>query len=73
MKKLFFCAAIVAAAVFGVMKATEVNNTMTDLQMENVELLAEGDGCKSIVCKDNKPDNCYHWDGSYTVNSKNRR
>lgn len=42
MKKLFLSAAIVAAAVFGVMKATEVNNNMTAMQMENVEALANG-------------------------------
>lgn len=43
MKKVFFIAAVVAAAAFGVMKATEtnVNNTMSDLQLENVEVLAQ--------------------------------
>ena len=44
MKKLFFCAAIVAAAAFGVMKANNVNsNNNSDLQLKNVELTAEGE------------------------------
>ena len=45
MKKLFFCAAIVAAAAFGVMKANNVNadNDLAAFQLDNVELLAEGD------------------------------
>ena len=42
MKKIILCAAVVAAAVFGVMKATDVNNSkMSDLQLENVEALAQ--------------------------------
>lgn len=44
MKKVFFIAAVAAAAVFGVMKTTDVNNSnMSDLQLENLELLAEGE------------------------------
>lgn len=45
MKKFFLCAAVVAAAVFGVMKATDVNNSnMSDLQMDNIEALGWGPG-----------------------------
>lgn len=46
MKKLFICAAVIAAAAFGVMKATEtnVNNSMSDLQMENLEALGQKPG-----------------------------
>lgn len=56
MKKLFFFAAIVAAAAFGVMNATE-NNNMTDLQMENVELLAEGEDDCNILVSEREPGN----------------
>lgn len=53
MKKVFFIAAVVAAAVFGVMKATDTNtsSTMSDLQMENVEALANGDDYAPCGCK----------------------
>ena len=44
MKKFFICAAVAAAAAFGVMKATDVNNSkMSDLQMENVEALGQSE------------------------------
>ena len=64
MKKLFICAAVIAAAAFGVMKATETNvtNKMSDLQMENVELLAEGEGYNDHSnCRWNyNKDRCAH-------------
>ena len=43
MKKFFICAAVAAAAVFGVMKANDVNTNskMSDLQLENVDALAD--------------------------------
>lgn len=52
MKKIIICAAVVAAAVFGVMKATDVNvnNGLSDLQMENIEVLAQ----------QSEPDNKYY-------------
>ncbi len=45
MKKVFFIAAVVVAAAFGVMKAADVNNSskMSDLQMENVEALGQSE------------------------------
>ncbi|MDD6003888.1 MAG: NVEALA domain-containing protein [Bacteroidales bacterium] len=46
MKKFFIIAAVAAASIFGLVKANDVNvnNNMSELQMENVELLAEGEG-----------------------------
>lgn len=43
MKKVFFIAAVVAAAAFGVMKANDLNTNrkMSDLQLENVDALAD--------------------------------
>ncbi len=45
MKYFFICLTVVVAATLGVIKATEpnVNRTMSNLQIENVELLAEGE------------------------------
>lgn len=66
MKKVFFIAAVVAAAAFGVMKANDVNVTynMSDLQLENVELLAEGedDGKRYFIIDrySNGTVVCYH-------------
>ncbi|MCQ2973346.1 MAG: NVEALA domain-containing protein [Bacteroidales bacterium] len=42
MKKLFISVAIVAAGAFGIFQANQNNNQLSDLQMENVELLALG-------------------------------
>ena len=45
MKKVFFGAAVLALAAIGVFKATETNNyAFNDLQMENIEMLAQGEG-----------------------------
>lgn len=46
MKKFFICAAVVAASIFGVMKATDVisNSNMSDVQLENVEAIANPEG-----------------------------
>ncbi len=48
MKKVFFIAAVVAASIFGVMKANDVNSNskMSDLQMENIEAIGQ---CEIIV------------------------
>ena len=44
MKKVIFGAAVLALAALGVFKATETNNyAFSDLQMENIEMLAEGE------------------------------
>jgi len=53
MKKLFFCAAVIAAAAFGVMKVTDVDNNikMNVLQLENLELLAEGESDGVLIRK----------------------
>lgn len=51
MKKIILCATVVASTVFGVMKATEVNNNnMSDIQLKNVELLAEGEN-DGVSCR----------------------
>ena len=44
MKKLFVLAAVIAASVFGVIKANDVinDNNMSNLKMDDVEFLAEG-------------------------------
>ena len=73
MKKIFFITAIAAAAVFGLMKATDVNvnNGLSDLQMENMELLAEGEPSHSDcyrVCNpawDCHCDIAYWWNRAY--------
>lgn len=46
MKKLILVAALFAASVFGIMKVSEptINANTSDLLLENVELLAEGEG-----------------------------
>lgn len=43
MKKLFILAAVIAVSVFGVIKANDltINSKMTELQMENIEALAQ--------------------------------
>jgi len=45
MKKLFFGMAVVAAATFGAYNANKTNadSQMSDLQMENLEIIAEGE------------------------------
>ena len=51
MKRLFISAAVVAASVFGVYTANQ-NNAMANLsalQMENLELLAEGESSQSFT------------------------
>lgn len=41
MKKFFICAAVVAAAAFGVMKTNDIiNNNKSTLKLENIEALA---------------------------------
>lgn len=51
MKKIILSAAVVAAALCGVFTANQVNNevAMNDLEMENVEVLAEGEDVHTIV------------------------
>ncbi len=43
MKKFFIIAAVAAASIFGLVKANDVNvnNSMSDLQMENLEALGQ--------------------------------
>lgn len=63
MKKLFFGMAVVAAATFGAYNAnkTNANSQMSDLQMENVEILAEGeDNTKSYCYWDPYAGRCRH-------------
>lgn len=43
MKKIILAAAVVAAGVFAVMKATDINTSMNTLRLPNLELLAEGE------------------------------
>lgn len=62
MKKFFIIAAVAAASIFGLVKANDVNvnNNMSELQMENVELLAEGEPNPNCIngCKENG-DECF--------------
>ena len=74
MKKIILSAAFVVAAAFGIIKVNDVNynDNMNALQIENVEALADGESFKS-PCKDKRYYYCMHWDGSYSLDSKNRR
>lgn len=63
MKKFILCAAVVAAAVFGVIKANELNNNMTDLQMENVEALARRGDASGPCCVSSSGYYCFVFDG----------
>ncbi len=57
MKKVFFIAAVVAASIFGVMKATDINtDNISNLQLENIEALA--DGAEGTAC----PNGAKQWD-----------
>lgn len=73
MKKFFVVAAVIAASVFGVMKANSVytTNKMSNLQLENVEALAEGEDPDSdfkyvtyievsdkLICQEQGPHPC---------------
>lgn len=63
MKKFFIIAAVAAASIFGLVKANDVNvnNNMSELQMENVELLAEGEYNDHTNCRWNyNKDRCAH-------------
>ena len=77
MKHFFICAAVVAAAAFGVMKANNVNsdNDLTAFQLDNVELLAEGDTCGSgwrTVTYTDSNDRIICWDpGKLTCDRPN--
>lgn len=55
MKKILFYAVVAAASVLSVLKATETsnNNKMSDLQLENIQLLAEGEITWYLGCMGN--------------------
>lgn len=62
MKKLILSAAIVAASAFSVIKATETNkeDRMSDLQLANVEALADAlDSKIPIACRYRYGSICY--------------
>ena len=62
MKKLFFGMAVVAAAAFGVYTANKDNAEaqMSNLQMENIEILAEGESNVSYCFWDYYANRCRH-------------
>ena len=72
MKKLILSAAVIAAAVFGIFKVHSENNINSDnmnaLQIENVEILAEGEptvfDCNRVchAAYDCHCDIAYYWD-----------
>ena len=66
MKKIIFSAAILALAAIGAIKATETNNyAFNELQMENIEMLAQGEimitsgGLCDIYCETSWFFSCY--------------
>ncbi|MCQ2973330.1 MAG: NVEALA domain-containing protein [Bacteroidales bacterium] len=52
MKKLIISVAVAVAVVFGVFQINNNNNNLSELQMENVELLAQGESGCPYGCKD---------------------
>lgn len=67
MKKIIVCAAVIAVSIFGVIKANDINNksTMSNLQMENIELLAEGEPTEADCAKVCGPAPNAHCDIAY--------
>ena len=57
MKKVIFGLAVVAAAAFGSYNANKADATaqMSDLQMENLEILSEGEVSVGTICVGNYP------------------
>ncbi len=69
MKKMILFAAIVVAAAFSVIKATETNDKdqMSDLQLANVEALAQSsDSNMPIACRARVGAVCY-FQGYYLI------
>ena len=66
MKKIIIVAVVSLAATISVIKANEttLSNNMTELQMENVELLAEGEPSEEDCNVCNKNDD-WHCDIAY--------
>ena len=64
MKKFFICSAIVVAATLGVIRTTDskINSTMSNLQIENVELLAEGEPTQTDCYRHCRPAWCCYCD-----------
>lgn len=75
MKKFFICAAVAAASIFGIVKANDVNtNNLANLQMDDVEMLAEGEGCTVYIfgwvlyCVDTNGTCFSYSDGTMSIN-----
>ena len=65
MKKIFFSAAVIALAAISAVKASDNDNKVSNLTMNDVEMLAEGEPCSYTVngklnqaCMGNTSDPC---------------